>query len=79
MIETASSSFSVNVMARLPCRGTISPTTKAPVKVSVIARPGRGIGQTEDRMDTDNICEKRGSEHQEDNERHETLRWPIGD
>jgi hypothetical protein len=35
MIETISSSFSVIVMARLPCRGTMSPTMNAPVKVSI--------------------------------------------
>ena len=30
MMETASSSFSVNAMARFPCLGTMSPTMKAP-------------------------------------------------
>jgi len=79
MIETTSSSFSVNAMARLPCRGTISPTTKAPVKSSVAISPGTSIRRTKDRMDADNICKECGSEHQEDDERHETLRWSIGD
>ena len=40
MMETTSSSFSVNVMARLPCRGTMSPTMKAPMEMSVMEQPG---------------------------------------
>ena len=79
MIETASSSFSVNAMARLPCRGTMSPTTKAPVKGSVMGWLSRGIGQTKDRMDANNIGKECGSEHQEHDKRHETLRWSVGD
>jgi len=79
MIETASSSFSVNAMARSPCRGTMSPTTKAPAKGSVMGWLGRGIRQTEDCVDADNIGKERGPEHQEDNERHETLGWSVGD
>ena len=79
MIETTSSSFSVKVMARLPWRGTMSPTMKAPVKGSVMAQPGRSIRRTKDRMDADDIGKEGGSEHQEDDERHETFRRPICD
>jgi hypothetical protein len=41
MIKTASLSFSVNVMARFPRLGTMSPTMKAPMEVSVMENPGK--------------------------------------
>jgi len=57
MMETASSSFSVNVMARLPCLGTMSPTMKAPNGSFSDERENREKipRQTEDRMDADDI------------------------
>ena len=46
---------------------------------SVMRWSDTGIRQTEDCMDANDIGKKCGSEHQQDNESHETLRWSIGD